>query len=185
LVAYIVADADAGLTRSGLREFLRASLPDYMLPDTFVRIGAFPLTANGKIDRAALPVPDADNTVQDEVADAPFTDTERQVADVLGELLQLETIGLDDNFYLLGGHSLLAAQLIARLREAFGVQIPLLTLFEAPTVAALSAEVDRRVERRATGEPVELSSPAAFPDEEHDRAGTDARHGTLKERWWP
>ena len=169
LVAYIVADADAGLSHTRLREFLRASLPDYMLPTAFVRIGAFPLTAHGKIDRAALPVPDADNTLQDEVADAPFTETERQVADVLGELLKLKTIGLDDNFFLLGGHSLLGAQVIARLREAFGVQIPLLTLFEAPTVAALSAEVDRRVERRAAGEPEPM--PATTP--------------SLTERRWP
>jgi len=163
LVAYIVAEADARLTRHGLREFLRASLPDYMLPDAFVRIDAFPLTAHGKIDRAALPVPNADNTLQDEVVDAPCTDTERQVADILGELLKLEAIALDDNFFLLGGHSLLGAQLIARLREVFGVQIALRTLFEAATVAALAAEVDRCVEQRAAGTQVKSPSSAAFP----------------------
>jgi amino acid adenylation domain-containing protein len=161
LVAYLVADADAGLTHTGLREFLRASLPDYMLPAAFVRIDAFPLTAHGKIDRAALPVPNADNTLQDEVVDAPCTDTERQVADILGELLKLKAIGLDDNFFLLGGHSLLGAQLIARLREVFGVQISLRTLFEAATVAALSAEVDRCIERRGR-EAVKFPS-SAFP----------------------
>ena len=156
LVAYLVADTDAGLTHTGLREFLAMSLPDYMLPVAFVRIEAVPLTPHGKIDRAALPVPDADNTLRDGAADAPCTDTERQVADVLGELLKLEAIGLDDNFFLLGGHSLLGAQLIARLDELFGVQLSLRTLFEAPTVAALSAEIDSRVERRAaeaSGEP--------------------------------
>jgi acyl-CoA synthetase (AMP-forming)/AMP-acid ligase II len=72
LVAYLVADGDAGLTHSDLREFLARSLPDYMLPSAFVRIDAFPLTAHGKVDRAALPVPDADNTLQDTVAEAPL-----------------------------------------------------------------------------------------------------------------
>ena len=154
LVAYLVADGDAGLTHSDLREFLARSLPDYMLPSAFVRIDAFPLTAHGKVDRAALPVPDADNTLQDTVAEAPCTETERHVAEVLGELLKLEAIGLHDNFFLLGGHSLLGAQLIARLRELFGVEISLRTLFEAATVAALSAEIDRRLKRRAAGDPV-------------------------------
>jgi len=154
LVAYLVADGDAGLTHSDLREFLARSLPDYMLPSAFVRIDAFPLTAHGKVDRAALPVPDADNTLQDTVAEAPCTETERHVAEVLGELLKLEAIGLHDNFFLLGGHSLLGAQLIARLRELFGVEISLRTLFEAATVAALSAEIDRRLKRRSAGDSV-------------------------------
>ena len=163
LVAYLVADADAGLTHTGLREFLRASLPDYMLPAAFVRIDAFPLTAHGKIDRAALPVPDADNTLQDEVADAPCTDTERQVADVLGELLKLEAIGLDDNFFLLGGHSLLGAQLIARLREVFGVRDPVANALRGPDGSGAlgrSRPPCRTASCRGAGR---APIPAAFP----------------------
>jgi len=88
-------------------------------------------------------VPDPTNTLQDEASALPLTSTEQRVAEILGELLNLEEIGLDDNFFMLGGHSLLGAQLIARLRDAFGVDIALRSLFEAPTVAALSAELDR------------------------------------------
>jgi amino acid adenylation domain-containing protein len=143
LVAYVVLDPDSGLTHTELREFLGGFLPEYMLPAAFVRLDGFPLTPHGKIDRAALPPPDGMNTLQDDVAEGPRTETEQRVAEILGELLDLEEIGLDDNFFMLGGHSLLGAQVIARLRGAFGVEMGLRTLFEAPTVAALSAEVER------------------------------------------
>jgi acyl carrier protein len=143
LVAYLVLEKGADLTHSGLREYLRSSLPEYMLPSGFVRVDEFPLTSHGKIDRGALPVPDANNTLQDLTADLPRTEIEQRVAEILGELLNLKEIDLDDNFFLLGGHSLLGAQLIARLRDAFGIEIGLRSLFEAPTVAALAAEVGR------------------------------------------
>jgi amino acid adenylation domain-containing protein len=143
LVAYLTQADDSELTHTGLRDFLRDSLPEYMLPAAFVRLEVFPLTPHGKIDRATLPLPDSTNTLQDEVSVGPVTETERRVAGILGELLALDEIGLDDNFFMLGGHSLLGAQLIARLRNAFGVDLALRALFEAPTVAALSAEVDR------------------------------------------
>jgi amino acid adenylation domain-containing protein len=144
LVAYVVPQGDADLTVAGLRDLLRGSLPDYMIPAAFVRVGALPLTPSGKIDRAALPVATPDNTLQDTPQAEPCTETEQIVADVVGELLNLEAVGLDDNFFMLGGHSLLGAQLIARLREGFGVDLTLRSLFEAPTVAALAAELDRR-----------------------------------------
>lgn len=156
LVAYVVPDTDS-LTHTGLRDFLRDFLPEYMIPAAFVRMDAFPLTAHGKIDRAALPAPDSANTLQDEVSTGPCTATERRVTEILGELLDLEEIGLDDNFFLLGGHSLLGAQLIARLRDAFGVEISLRSIFEAPTVASLSAEVERLTGNKET---LAKSSPA-------------------------
>ena len=143
LVAYLVLDADSGLTHSALREFLRRFLPEYMLPAVFVRLDVWPFTSNGKIDRTALPAATWENTLQDDAPVRPYTDTEQRIAEILGELLGLELIDLDDNFFLLGGHSLLGAQLMARLRAAFGVEIGLRSLFEAPTVTALSAEVDR------------------------------------------
>jgi acyl-coenzyme A synthetase/AMP-(fatty) acid ligase/acyl carrier protein len=156
LIAYVVLDPESDLTYTGVRDFLRTFLPEYMLPAAFVRMDALPLTQHGKIDRAALPSPDLANTLQDEISASPRTETEARVAGILGELLDLEEIGLDDNFFLLGGHSLLGAQLIARLRDAFGVEIALRRLFEAPTVAALSAEL----EHLATNGTLEKRSPA-------------------------
>jgi amino acid adenylation domain-containing protein len=143
LVAYIVENAEATLTHSELRSYLGEFLPEYMLPAAFVRLPTLPLTAHGKMDRARLPAPDATNTLQDQPSGEAVTETEQRIAEILGELLDLEEIGLDDNFFMLGGHSLLGAQVIARLREAFGVDISLRSLFESPTVAELSAEVER------------------------------------------
>jgi amino acid adenylation domain-containing protein len=143
LVAYVVIDGGSDCTLTELRDFAGGFLPEYMLPGAFVRLNAFPLTPHGKVDRAALPTPDPSNTLQDEASAGPPTATEQRVGEILGELLDLEEIALEDNFFMLGGHSLLGAQLIARLRDAFGVDITLRSLFEAPTVAALSAEVER------------------------------------------
>ena len=143
LVAYVVSDAECDPSPVGLRDFLGGLLPEYMIPTAFVRLAALPLTAHGKIDRAALPEPDPANTLQDAGSTEPGTETEQRVAEMVGELLNLEAIALEDNFFLLGGHSLLGAQLIARLRQAFGVDITLRSLFEAPTIAALAAELDR------------------------------------------
>jgi acyl carrier protein len=157
LVAYVVVDGNEDLTHSGLRAFLRDFLPEYMLPAAFVRLDALPLTPNGKVDRTALPAPESSNTLQDEASTGPRTNTEQLVAEILGELLDLKEIGLDDNFFLLGGHSLLGAQLIARLRDAFGVNIALRSLFEAPTVAALAAEVERLERSEAAPGPAIVS----------------------------
>jgi amino acid adenylation domain-containing protein len=163
LVAYVVVDGAADLTHTAVRDFLRESLPEYMLPAIFVRLDAFPLTPHGKIDRVMLPVPVPMNTLQDEVSATPRTDTERRVAEIIAELLKLEKVGLDDNFFLLGGHSLLGAQLIARLRDAFGVQITLRGLFESPTVEALSAKVDYLVETEPTANATSPSSTCCSP----------------------
>ena len=143
LVAYVTLDPGSALTHSGLRDFLRSFLPEYMVPAAFVRLDAFPLTPHGKIDRAALPAPSPANMLQDEVSTVPSTDLERRVSAILEQLLGLEEIGPDDNFFLLGGHSLMGAQLIARIRTTFGVEVALQSLFEAPTVADLSAEIER------------------------------------------
>jgi amino acid adenylation domain-containing protein len=143
LVAYLILHPDRELTHTAMRDFLRDHLPEYMLPSIFVPLDAFPVTANGKIDYAALPNPDASNALGDAVADLPESETERRVAQIITTLLDMQEIGREDNFFLLGGHSLLGAQLIAKLRDCFGVDIALRTLFDAPTVCALSAEVDR------------------------------------------
>lgn len=142
LIAYLVTAPDCDLTHAGVRESLRDRLPEYMLPSVFVRVEAFPMTHNGKIDIARLPDPGPGNTLVDAGVELPATPTEQRIAGIVETLLGLENIGRDENFFLLGGHSLLAAQLIARIREAFGVQIPLRTLFASPTISMLAPYID-------------------------------------------
>jgi amino acid adenylation domain-containing protein len=143
LIAYFVAVTRSRPTLGELRNFLEARLPDFMVPATFVRLEKLPLTASGKVDRMSLPAPDASNTLREETRAAPRTEMEKTVARILARLLNLEDVDVEENFFALGGHSLLGAQLIARLRETFGIEMPLRVIFEAPTVADLSAEVDR------------------------------------------
>ena len=145
LVAYVVPRETASVTASGLREFLSASLPHYMVPSTFVRISSLPTTANGKLNRDALPEPGADNRIEDTGYRAPRTPTEEALVQILGELLQVERVGVDDNFFLLGFHSLLATQVAVRVHERFGIQLGLRHLFEAQTTARLAAELDRQL----------------------------------------
>ena len=145
LVAYLVLAPEAEVTARDLQDMLATSLPDYMVPATFVVLEALPLTANGKIDRTSLPVPDAINTLQDEVIATPSTPIEEQLISILAPLLNLEQVGIDDNFFMLGGHSLLGTQLIARIAETFGVTLSLRTLFDAPTIRQLAAEIEQRL----------------------------------------
>jgi amino acid adenylation domain-containing protein len=143
LVAYVVPNGEPLPTCAGLREFLGARLPDYMLPAMFVRLDTMPLTPNGKVDRAALPVPDAANTIVDGAIHAPKTEIEEIVARTVAPLLGLERVDVEANFFSLGGHSLLGIQLISRLRESLGVELSLRTVFAAPSVVELSAEIER------------------------------------------
>ena len=148
LVAYLVLVPGAYVTASSLRETLMTYLPDYMIPVAFVQMDALPLTPNGKVDRAALPAPDVANTIQEEIITAPSTPTEEHVAGIVTALLQLEQVGIDDNFFMLGGHSLLGTQIIARVAETFGIELPLRSLFEVPTVRLLAAEIERLIVAR-------------------------------------
>jgi acyl carrier protein len=145
LVAYLVPSPGFNPAASDLRAFLGTKLPDYMVPTTFVRLKALPLTANGKVDRAALPDPDAPGPDLTANVAAPRTAIEERLAQIVATLLGLEQVGIDDNFFLLGGHSLLAAQLIARVQDDFGVDLTLRTVFESPTLAALSGEIERLI----------------------------------------
>ena len=149
LVAYVVSapGARATTTAGTLRAFLGAQLPNYMVPAIFVWLDELPLTPNGKVDRAALPVPDAENmmTEQDTPHLSPRTPVEQRVAEIVAALLNLERVGVEDNFFMLGGHSLLGTQLITRMRATFGVDLTLRSLFETPTVAGLAAEVARLI----------------------------------------
>ena len=159
LLAYTALAPGHDPTPRELQDLLRTRVPDYMLPASFVRIAALPLSPNGKVDRRALPVPSQTNTLRDHTERAPRTLAESGVASILAALLGLERVGIDDNFFLLGGHSLLGTQLITRLRDAFGVELGLHTLFEAPTAAQLSAEVERAL----------LAKLEALSDEEAER----------------
>jgi amino acid adenylation domain-containing protein len=143
LIGYLVPVPESHLTLSALRAFLRTRLPDYMVPATFVSLEKLPLTQNGKVDRKSLPAPDESNTLRDEARAAPRTEMEKTVARILERLLNLEHVDVEENFFSLGGHSLLGAQLVARFRDTFGIEMPLRVVFEAPTVAELSAEIER------------------------------------------
>ncbi|HEX9942664.1 MAG TPA: non-ribosomal peptide synthase/polyketide synthase [Thermoanaerobaculia bacterium] len=141
LVAYVVpARREEPPSPAGLREALRASLPAHMVPTAFVVLGALPLSPNGKVDRKALPDPEV-GPAGERVA-APQTPTEELLAGIWAAVLGVPAVGRDDKFFDLGGHSLLASQVISRIRDVFGVELPLRTLFERPTVAALAREVE-------------------------------------------
>ncbi|MGB7498148.1 MAG: amino acid adenylation domain-containing protein, partial [Candidatus Acidiferrum sp.] len=152
LVAYVVAES----TAEELRRFLKDKLPDHMVPAVFVLLDAFPLLSNGKIDRRALPAPERSRPELDKAFVSPRTPTEELVAEIWAQLLDLERVGVHDNFFDLGGHSLLATQAVSRIREAFQVEIPLRRLFEVPTVAGLaeSIEVARQAGQNLLAPPI-------------------------------
>ena len=140
LVAYLVPSGERP-TPAVLREHLSARLPDFMVPSAFVLLDAFPVTSTGKLDRLALPAPEL---LPDESGNgymAPRNEIERTVAAIWAEVFALERVGIHDDFFALGGHSLLAGQIAARIRRAFGVDLSLGVLFDAPTVAELCARL--------------------------------------------
>nr|AGS49514.1 long-chain-fatty-acid--CoA ligase [uncultured bacterium esnapd7] len=132
--------AAAGITAlpAVLREHLGKTLPEYMVPSAIMPIGGVPLTVNGKLDRAALPVPDHAAGTRGR---APSTPEETSVCDIFAAVLGLDRVGVDDNFFAIGGHSLLATRVVSRIRAAHGVEIPIRTVFEAPTPAELVAHL--------------------------------------------
>lgn len=142
LVAYFVPVKDAGVAVNEVRRFLQAKLPEYMVPSAFVRSDALPLTPNGKVDRQALPTPNQSRPELATTFVAPRTPVEAVLAGIWAEVLGVERVGIHDNFFELGGHSLLAIQLISRLTEALHVEVSMLCLFEAPTVAGLANSID-------------------------------------------
>jgi amino acid adenylation domain-containing protein len=165
LAAYVVSRGTAPAAQD-LRRFLEARLPSHMIPAAFAAIDAVPLTPSGKVDRASLPAP---APAPDGPGAPPGTPLEATIAFVWREILRLPAVDRDDGFFDLGGHSLLAMQVVARLRDALGVDLTLARFFEAPTVAGLAAAVEEArgavsgpapppVARSARGGPVPLSS---------------------------
>jgi acyl carrier protein len=114
-----------------------------MVPAAFVRVKSMPMSANGKVDRAALPKPTADNTLNDALFAAPQSEIEQWLASFLTGLLKVDRVSRDDNFFNLGGHSLMGAQLIAKVYQRFAVELSLRSLFDHPTIAEISAEIER------------------------------------------
>jgi amino acid adenylation domain-containing protein len=170
LVGYVVASAEVGVGQ--LRSFLAEQLPEYMVPSVIVKLEAVPLTANGKVDRKALPEPGQFASTKEYVA--PRTAVEELLAVIWTAVLAgtpADQIGVHDNFFELGGHSLLATQVISRVRESFKIELPLRSLFEAPSIELLAAKVEavlkgqprtvaagpEFVERRAEGMPLSFA----------------------------
>ncbi len=143
LVAYTVASGAGPASPAELRRFLVDRLPGYMVPANFVGLDVFPLTPNGKLDRRSLPAPARSRP---DLADSwapPEGAIQESLAAIWSHVLGVGGVGADDDFFELGGHSLLATQAVARVREAFGIELPLRAIFEAPTVSGLAAVVDQ------------------------------------------
>ncbi|WP_072803374.1 non-ribosomal peptide synthetase [Rhodococcoides yunnanense] len=140
LVAYVVPRVGHAIDSAALRSAMKASLPSYMVPSSFVTLDALPLNASGKLDRRALPVPSMDVAL----FRAPVTPIEEIVAQIFGDVLGAERVGLDDDFFELGGNSLVAMQLVSRLGAALDTRVAVRELFESSTVGALATSVERK-----------------------------------------
>lgn len=158
LVAYVVVQQEWSLSSEDLQCFIKGILPDYMVPAAFVFLEALPLSPNGKLDRRVLPAPDRTRPLQEVPFVAPRDLIEEMLTDIWSHVLGVERVGIHDDFFALGGHSLLATQVISRIRNTFGVALPLLTLFEAPTVAGLVRHI--KASQQGTHE---LSMPSLLP----------------------
>jgi acyl carrier protein len=137
------------------------------VPSVFVQLTELPLSAHGKVDRSALPQPTTENILRDDSLAAPQSPIEEPLAAILSGLLRVADVGAADNFFTLGGHSLMGAQLIARIRETFGVELSLRSLFEEPTVRGMSAEIERLIHARI----------AAMSEDEAQRLLASSREG--------
>jgi acyl carrier protein len=140
-----------------VRAFLKATLPNYMIPAALVFYESLPLTPTGKVDRLALAGVDLDTIVQESSFEGPRTPLEETLAQIWRIVLNLSKVGIHNNFFDLGGHSLLAVQVMSRLRDVFGIDLPLRVLFEAPTIAEMAQVIEsRRNDTSATTEMTEL-----------------------------
>jgi tyrocidine synthetase III len=144
LCAHIVSDET--LTAGELRNYLQKHLPDYMIPSYFVQIEKIPLTGNGKVDRKSLPGPDKSLAVTTGYV-PPTNETEKQLAEMWQELLNVKKIGIEDNFFELGGHSLVVMNMVLRIQSSFGIEIPMMAIFNNPTVAQIASLIQIQEEK--------------------------------------
>ncbi|MBW4678519.1 MAG: amino acid adenylation domain-containing protein [Microcoleus vaginatus WJT46-NPBG5] len=167
LVAYVVPQQQSiALKSSDLREDLQQKLPDYMVPASFVILEALPLTPNGKVDRKALPAPEKIPSELVSTFIAPRTPQEQELADIWADVLGVEQIGINDKFFELGGHSILATRLVAKVHEAFQVDLPLRCLFQFPTVATLGNFIAQQKAKQTDKKLSVNSLPAVLPHKE-------------------
>jgi amino acid adenylation domain-containing protein len=146
LVAYVVTAKSDALNVDALRESLRKDLPEHMIPAAFVPLPELPLTPSGKMDRRALPAPNYESAQLAQGFEEPRNQTERAMATIWAEVLQLNRVGIHDNFFELGGHSLLAVRLFFQISRTFGKTISMNILFQTPTIAELSALIDSKAD---------------------------------------
>ncbi len=178
LVAYVVPEGEPA-SASEWQRFLARSLPEYMVPSAFVTLLTLPQNAHGKVDRRSLPAPDRVRPELTETFIAPRSPLERTIADLWADLLNLDRVGVEDNFFHLGGHSLLVAQALSRLRQAFSLEMPLTEFFRRPTVAALA----ERIERGAQGKP-SSDIPEPPPIRRPPRGGRPLPLSFAQQRVW-
>ncbi|WP_147206424.1 non-ribosomal peptide synthetase, partial [Segetibacter aerophilus] len=158
LVGYVVAQ-DGWFDREGILSYLKEKLPEYMVPAMLVELESLPLTANGKVDRKALPDPDATEQLAGQYV-APQSDAEQRLAEIWQDVLEEEQVGVNDDFFELGGHSLLAVRLISAIRKEFAVEIPISHVFDYPTIALLAAQLeDKSTSQAAVLPSIEVIRP--------------------------
>ncbi|WP_436866196.1 non-ribosomal peptide synthase/polyketide synthase [Bacillus fungorum] len=141
LVAYIVVQPNQALATSELRHFLKRKLPEYMVPSVFVTLDEMPLSPSGKVDRKALPMPKVEGVVSGKYT-APRNPIEEIIAGIWNQVLGVNQVSIQDNFFEIGGHSLLATQVLSRLRIAIGIEVPVHAIFNYPTIAELASHID-------------------------------------------
>jgi amino acid adenylation domain-containing protein/non-ribosomal peptide synthase protein (TIGR01720 family) len=169
LAAYIVPNQKSGASTTTLKRFLSEKLPSYMVPTALMILDSLPITSNGKVDRRNLPAPNRTNLDIEESFVAPRNPTEEKLASIWAELLGLDLIGVNDNFFYLGGHSLIVTQMLSRLREVFSVELSFRQIFENPTIGSIAQLIaqDNKQWQRLTIEPIphEGLLPVSFAQE--------------------
>ncbi len=154
LVAYFTSSNQPRCSASDLRSFLQGKLPSYMTPSSFIALDAMPLTPNGKLDRNALPAPDDSRPELSTAFKAPKSSTEKRLADIWADVLGLDRVGIDDDFFDLGGHSLSATRVISRVIRSFQLNLPVDVLFRSATVAEMAAVIGQKHRRKASPEEI-------------------------------
>ncbi|MEH2060565.1 MAG: amino acid adenylation domain-containing protein [Nostoc sp.] len=167
LVAYVVPQPKSAITVNELRNFLKEKLPEFMIPSAIVLLKELPLSANGKVDRKALPAPE--QVRSDLIGDfvSPRTPVEETLTQIWAEVLKVEKVSIYDNFFELGGHSLLTTQLLGKVKQAFNLDISLRSLLEKPTIAGLAENIDRVCQTEIDYPPLDLKAEAVLDSTIH------------------
>jgi len=155
LVAYMVSETPSNPAISDLRDYLKEKLPEYMIPSTYEFMVLFPLTPNGKVDRLSLPAPEMDRPEMEQEFIAPRTQSEKNLAKLWSEVLNIEEISIQDNFFDLGGHSLSAVQVTVKIAHSYNVELSLQTFFQASTLAELATKLEEKLLEQVEGDQLE------------------------------